>query len=338
MNNFAELPLIEPMYSTYHNGIASAVLVENPSIRNWYLNKVMNLECNRKFLSGYTTPNISVIGIAIGSSPYIERKYISMAFVKGCMNRVIRNLIDEGYYVYFTGVDDYYVQGKSWYKTRHFRHDGAICGYNQEDKTYCIYAYDSNWIYQKFWTPQKGFAMGRKALERKGEPGYLCGIKPKAEEVAFSPETAIDGIATYLDSNMEKYPEDGEDDVYGIVVHAYIAKYVEKLLDGSIPYERMDRRVFRLIWEHKKVMLQRIRLIEESLDMNNEISEKYKRLVAEADTMRMLYASHHMKRRDAVLPVIQKKLLALMKNEEVLLSKLVETARKERKNESLEIS
>ena len=36
-----ELPLVEPLYSTYHyQGPGTAVLVNNPSIRNWYLNQV----------------------------------------------------------------------------------------------------------------------------------------------------------------------------------------------------------------------------------------------------------------------------------------------------------
>ncbi len=77
-------------------------------------------------------------------------------------------------------------------------------------------------------------------------------------------------------------------------------------------------------------------MIEQSLKTNNEISGKYKLLVAEADMMRMLYASHHMKRRDAVLPVIQKKLLTLMKNEEELLTKLVEKSTKVLNNETME--
>ena len=54
-----ELPLVEPLYSTYHyQGPGTATLVNNPSIRNWYLNQVMILTCTRKFLNGFTTPQI----------------------------------------------------------------------------------------------------------------------------------------------------------------------------------------------------------------------------------------------------------------------------------------
>ena len=173
---------------------------------------------------------------------------------------------------------------------------------------------------------------------KNGVYGYLRAIKPKPDKVDFSVDTAVQGIVDYLDSDLEKYPEDGEGNVRGIVVHQYIAKYVDKLFDGSIPYERMDRRVLRLIWEHKKVMLERIEKIEQSLNLNNEISEKYKPLVAEANTMRMLYASHHMKRRDSVLPIIKKTLLKLMETERGLLTLLLEKAGQELENETVEIS
>lgn len=337
MNKRAELPLIEPMYMTYHDGIISASLVNNPSIRNWFLSNTVILTCNRKFLSGYTSPVIRVENYALNNTLF-QTIWISMKIIKGCINSVVRNLIDEGYYVNFNGVDDYYVEGKSWYKERHFSHDGTICGYDQINKTYCIYAYDSNWIYQKFWTPQKSFNKGCLAMFRKGEYGCICAIKPKLDKVEFSIETALKGIVDYLDSDFEKYPEEGEGNIRGIIVHEYIAKYIDKLYDGSVPYERMDRRVFRLIWEHKKIMLERIEAIEEILNLNNDISQKYKPLVLEADTMRMLYASHHMKRRDSVLPIIKKKLLSLMEQEKELLTLLLEKTEGKNGNDTVEIS
>lgn len=330
-----ELPLVEPVYSTYHDGIISASIAQNPSIRNWFLSNSMILTCNRKFLSGFTTPEIRVENYSF-QNPCLQVKNIPIEFLGGYINHVIRNVIDSGYYVHFWGIDDYYVKGKSWYKERHFAHDGAICGYNQIDKTYCIYAYDSNWIYQKFWTPQKCFNAGKEAMFKKGTYGILRAIKPKLEKVTFSSEQALNGIIDYLDSDMEKYPEDGDGTVRGIVVQEYIAKYVGKLFDGSIPYERMDRRVLRLIWEHKKIMLERIFLIEDDLGMGSEISKKYEPLVREADVMRMLYASHHMKRRDSVLPIIQSKLLTLMMHERELLTGLVERMKKNVGHEIME--
>lgn len=324
MNKIVELPLISPMYGTYqHQGTSTAILVDNPSIRNHILNQVLIPRCTRRFLSGYTCPELDILGASWRENPYLEKINYPMQFLGGHIHFVIRKLLDAGYYVFFHGIDDYYIKGKSWYKERHFGHDGAICGYNKEDKTYCIYAHDSNWIYRKFWTPQQGFEEGRVAMFKKGVYANICGLKPKPDQVEFSAETALKNIAEYLDSNLEKYPETEEGNVYGIAVNDYISKYIGKLLDGSIPYERKDRRIFRLIWEHKKVMLERIQCIEKKLEIGSDISEEYSPLIYEAETIRMIYASYVQKRRDTLLPTIQEKLISLKNQEERILSELI---------------
>ena len=55
-----ELPLVEPLYQTYHEGIVSACISKNPSMRNWFLSNALMLTCERRFLSGYTSPEIRV--------------------------------------------------------------------------------------------------------------------------------------------------------------------------------------------------------------------------------------------------------------------------------------
>lgn len=322
MNKHIELPLTDPLYSTYHyQGPCTAITVNNPTIRNWYLNEAINLNCNRKFLSGFTTPEITVPGSSWGDCPYFDKIEVSSRFAKGYINPIIRSMLDNEYYVMFCDVDDYYVKGKSWYKEQHFNHDGLICGYDQTDKTYCLYAYDSKWIYRKFWTPQRSFNAGRASMEKLGLFANFCALKAKSDVVAFSPKTVCRKLKEYLDSDLEKYPFEGDGNVSGIVVHAYIAEYVSKLFCGEIPYEKMDRRVFRLIWEHKKAMRERIEAAEKNTGMDSYTSRAYDSLVAESDTMRMLYASHHMKRKDSVLPIIKRKLFKLMDDERRLLEK-----------------
>lgn len=325
MKIIIELPLIEPLYGTYHNqGMATAIIINNKSIKNWYLNEVMHLTCKRDFLTGYTSPRMNIEDTSWSSNPYIEKKWLSSKNKKSRIDFLIRELIDSGYYVVFGDVDDFYIKNKSWYRERHFDHDGMICGYDEKEKTYCLYAYDTNWVYRKFWTPKKGFFRGVFAMRKNNIYSTLCGIKAKADMVTFSPEVAYKNITKYLDSDLEKYPFSGEGDVYGIVVHKYICEYITKLINGDIPYERTDRRIFRLIWEHKKLMLDRIIMIEQNLRMCNTISQEYKLLVYESNRMRMLYASHCMKRRDSVLPIIYSKMLFLMDKERELLSLLIE--------------
>lgn len=323
MKNNVELPLVEPIYSTYHyHGTGAAIINANPSIRNWYLNQVMNLRCSKKFLEGFTSPELNIDNASWHENPYLEKKWHSTQFAKGHINYIIRELLNCGYYVYFKGVDDYYVKGKTWYKQRHFDHDGLICGYDQELKTYSVFAYDENWIYRKFPILQAHFNEGRKALERQNVYGSICGLKPLEKTVNFDSSSALDNIKIYL-THPTKTQFDSDENIHGIIVQEYICLYIGKLISQEIPYERMDRRIFRLIWEHKKVMLERIQKIENELGMDNELSLLYMEIVELANRMRMQYASHHMRKRDSVLPTILLKLKEMIDKEYEFLYKLI---------------
>ena len=325
MKQATELPLIEPLYSTYHyQGIATAIIAANPTLRNWYLDHAVSLTCTRKFLGGHTSPEISITDSSFGACPHFDRTWYPTQYLGGYVPSLIRRLLDAGYYVYFNSVDDYYLDGKSWYHERHFGHDGCICGYDGEDKTYLLYAYDRDWIYRKFRVPQKSFTAGRLAMVKKGRYGYIGGLRPKEENVVFSPETALGKIAEYMDVTEDFPPYSTEGTVSGTAVHGYLAKYLEKMFDGSVPYERMDRRVFRTVWEHKKAMAERIGLIEEAFSLGDSISRSYRSVVRFADDCRMLYAAHHMKRRDSLLPMIRQKLLTLQASETELLQELLQ--------------
>lgn len=64
-------------------------------------------------------------------------------------------------------------------KKRNFTHNGMICGYNQNDKTYCVHSYDIKWIYHKFWTSQRSFYNARVAMESRNQTASLKGSSQK---------------------------------------------------------------------------------------------------------------------------------------------------------------
>lgn len=323
----AELPLVKPLYGTYHyQGASSAIIQSNPSIKNYFYNSALNLKCERKFLTGYTSPEIGIVGSGYDVNPHLEKLKIPMKCAKGYLPFLIRSLIDNGYYVAFGGVDDYYMEGKSWYQEKHFDHDGLIVGYDQNDKTYTIYAYDQNWQYRTFKTPQACFEQGRRAMEKENPEGFIVGLKPLPNKVELKPLQIAQKIREYLDStygrfplDLEKAPLEKKPFVFGILVQDYICLYLDKLLDDSIPHDRMDRRVFRQIWEHKAVMLERIRACEEHLHLGDDFGNAYAPFVKKADNMRMMYALYHQRRRDSLLLSIKQGLQEIRVAETLML-------------------
>ncbi len=328
MKNRVELPLTAPVYGTYHaQGISGAVIADNPSIRNWFLNFVMQLSCTRRFLCGYGSPEVNIYRSGFLENPYLHVERFPMRYQGEQTNSIIRSMLNDGYYVSFTCVDDYYVEGKSWYGRRHFNHDGLICGYDDTKQTFRMFAYDQNWIYRCFDTPQQGFDAGRQYYFDQGIYGALYAIFPKPETVSFVPGLVFDELEHHLDSTVGKYPLTDPGTVYGTAVHDFIVMYLDKLADHSIPYERTDPRVFRMLWEHKTLMLERVRKTEEVMKWGHGISERYADVVTEASNMRMLYASHHMRQRDSLLPVIRRKLVWVRETEQQLLEEFMKKAR-----------
>ncbi len=323
MAKSVRLPIVDPPFATYHTyASGGAVIKNNPSILNWYYNRASLLRCDRRFLGGYTSPGVYVSDVNMHHIPHLECREIPMEPLGENIHSVIRELLDNEYYVHFYDIDDYYMMGKSWYMERHFPHDGLICGYDENDSTYSIYAYDKSWLCRVFKCPVACFEEGRQASFENGIFGKLVAIKPKETQVALDCKAMCQNLKIYLNSSLEKFPPDLKSNplkkqlvVTGLAVHDYICIYLDKLLDGSIPYERMDRRVFRLIWEHKRVMHDRFRIVEEALGLDNKLSESYAEVVKKADNARMLYASYHMKRRDPLLEHL-KKILQSIKEEE----------------------
>lgn len=324
-----ELKIREPLFSSYHfQGVATATILENPTIENWFLNNAVILTCERKFLDGFSTPDLRIKNSAIFECPCFDTTYISSRFIEKEYMKIIKNCIDRGFFVGYSNIDDFYIEGKTFYKKRHFPHDGLIIGYNDSDKTFTIFAYDSSWKYRSFKTPQSGFEKGRKSALKDNKYSNFCVFKPKCDIFEFSAKTSLLNIREYLNSSISLYPKTKRGIVSGIAVHKYIIMYLNKLIDNSIPYHKSDWRIMRIIWEHKKVMLKRIEMIQAELGLKTGYSEAYSKALRLADKARILYASYETKQRNDLLLKIISLLKEIDKIEKNVLKRLIRKAEK----------
>lgn len=334
------LPTCEPVLATYnHQIIQSVVAMQNPTLYNWILNEAVSLQCGNIFLRGH---NSIMIGIPLFNTmyamPHIERLTINTRFVRKDIHSIMKNMLNQGYYVAFANVDDYYMQGKSLYGVKHFLHDGLICGYDdskarglckmfrdsrRKSPTYKIMAYDKHWKCSLFDIPQYCLEEGIDSAVREGVYSDLVAMKAKPIKSEFHIKGIRTNLKNYLNSNLEIYPPDDGDYVYGIVVHNYTCMYLDKLHSGDIPYDDRDRRILRLIWEHKKLMTDRIRAVEKRLHWDDEMSKRCAANENEADKIRLLYLKYNIKEDNTLLPLISKRLMDIKQTEEKLLNEFI---------------
>lgn len=318
------LPFSVPVFSTFHHSAVAGMIFDNdPNARIQMLNQSDHISCSRKFLSGYTSPEICVLRSGIFSYPNIDILEIKL---DSSFNHkeVIKNMLEDGRYVYFMKVDDYYIPHKSWYGIKHMLHDGIICGSNDIDDTYSVAAYDENWVFRLFKIPRDNF---EEALEKSllMDVPELYGCKATNEHIELDIERISKGISNYINSDLRNYPVDGNIKGYviGAAVNNYIAMYIDKLIDGSVPYDKMDWRVIRAIWEFRVCMLERIQAVESKLGFNITASKNYSEIVSQTNRLRIIYAICHKKRKDSSLLIVRKGLEDLVEKEKNILAAFV---------------
>lgn len=317
------LPFCTPVFATIQQSAAVGLGIQgHPTAYNGVLNQLTALMCTTRFIRGYTSPEVSIPEAHVTFFDFFERYIVSSRFGTEFFEDVIKRMLDEEYYVYFTGVDDYYIPGKSWYQTRRMTHDGILCGY--DDETFSIASYNTNWVFSMYRVPQKCFFEGLQASCRYRQFGSLIAYKMKQDiTVPLDPQKILHRIKQYLSVTIDKVPLDRDDSVVGIAVHDLLSMYMDRLKDGRIPSSRMDWRALRPVWEHKRCMLDRLRAIEEMYGWDSEISSKYAPLVDQANRLRGMYAMYHKKRKVGLLDQIGKSLIELRQRECDILQDLV---------------
>ncbi len=320
------LPFCKPIFATVQQSAAVGLGINgHPTAYNGVLNQLTSLMCTTRFLRGYTSPEVSIPEAHVTYFDFFERYIVSSRFGTEFFEDVIKRMLDEGYYVYFTGVDDYYVPGKSWYRKRHMTHDGILCGYDDNDETFSIASYNVNWIFSMYRVPKKCFFEGLQASCGYKQCGSLIAYKMKDDmTISLDPHKILERIKQYLSVTIDKVPLDRDDSVVGIAVHDLLSMYMDRLKDGSIPSTRMDWRALRPVWEHKRCMLDRLHAIEEMYGWDSEISSEYAPLVDQANRLRGLYAMYHKNRRRGLLDAIGRGLVELREKENEILQIFVE--------------
>lgn len=323
MRDIIQLPVKMSRFTAYNStGSAGIVANENPEADNWYFNRSIHMQCDTRFYKGYTSPEIIVYDTVIQQIPFIHTWPVPNVVARHCLRDLVHANLEEGNYVLFSFVDDYYIEGKSWYHQRHFGHDGIISGVNEREKTYTITAYDSQWIYNTFDISQSCLL---EALEQGlllSNDGEIMGAKASMEPIPLDLAFIKGHLELEANRRLEDFAEDATHVFGSNALQACIVQYLERLKDGRIPSNRMDRRVFRWIWEYKKCMLDRIRAVEKALELSDTCSREYEPLVKLADNMRFLYTCYERKRDVSLLASLQDKLMDSKDKESIIFADL----------------
>ena len=325
MNKSKQLPFIVPDFTTFHDtAIAEMAYIDKPHANAQLLNQRVELACGRAFLTGFSSPQVTIPDAKIYTFPDMHRHCVSMIYAYPFYREIIQKMIDAGSYIYLSSIDDYYIPQKSWYHEEHRLHDGILYGYDDCDDTYTLAAYDTNWVFRSFRIPQKALEESiHSALESGGNVRFIA-VLVTEKEIELDILGILKKLKEYINADFSKYPLDGNNIIKGIVVYDFLDIYFGKLLDGGILHEKMDWRVLRIIWEYRVVMLKRLRAVEEKAQIDFSFSTAYEDLVQKTNRLRMLYAFYYKKKKDSLLLAVKDGLMELKMKEKDLLEQFIQ--------------
>ena len=267
------------------------------------------------------------------SCPFLYYQKFNRKFVSLKWNNIIDfivDCIDNDYYLYLT-VDCYYMDiYYRHYNINHFIHPLLIYGYNLEEKYLYIADNCKNGQYSYVTIDFNQFLQGYSEAVHYNEQYYLDAIYlvkySKRDrfynwnhKYSFDKNLVKSSIEDYLSSKglvehgmvpLEQWKR--ETLYYGVDCYNYIVDYLEHL--DIYDY---DFRTFFVLNEHKKIMVERIRYMQENgyLKSENDIYDNYLEIEKSTSLLNNLWLKYGFSRKEETVKKIIMKLKEIKEKE-----------------------
>lgn len=241
--------------------------------------------------------------------------------------------INQGYYA-IVFIDESKITASFAYDGDAFPHHLMLSGYDLKERTFDVSMFDFNQVYRTIKIPFEEFISACDSMKRLIESGleadhHTFFYRFNGEHpYAFDPVAVADQLRDYLNSethlNRINYNPDGE--VFGLETYEYLQLYFKAAAERhpSLVWPNAVRHL-HLLWEHKKVMTDRIRYFTQQgiIERDDELQQSFEELANKAKLLRDQLAIAEMKGDDRIYAKVPAKLGAIKEREPELLERLL---------------
>ncbi|MBP3617469.1 MAG: hypothetical protein J6J38_05460 [Lachnospiraceae bacterium] len=300
------LPLADPFIKTYQgSAFVLGVLTAEDRTKDICYNNYINLTCK----------NVAdVHGIEMGfvneEWEYYRVKGIAemdlyhfRTFNETHLIEFLKERIDQDNYILLYSIDDYYLSYSKNYQIKHDVHDTYIYGY--EEDAFLVMAYSDRTL-SKVKVPMKEIVDGLFSEENYGSS--FCSFRlSHVAKVEYDLRTIYRELRNYAESKAE---EEESHKKYGLRVYDglidLVMKEIERCNDEETISENADKkqqfdymvngvfdiRPFRVLWEHKSLMTQRVKRMSVDVAVGEEIVCQTEGLEQDGRTIFMLMVKY----------------------------------------------
>lgn len=303
-----KLVLKKPMIITYvYEGYMLGIMEANgDAYKEWMLSNYIQLNCHENIMSHKELFLAFYSEVAI-KSPFLKSQKISWAVLRNLdldLINLFKSHIDLGWYLYFK-VDDYYIPNRHAYNKYKYLHDEMIIGYDENN--FILFGYDDKGKCSKQKIPYSQFInalnSNDSSIDKNQWQDDIFFLRYVDSDYKLNVNAINTNLYDYLMSKNSaevnnQFVNSLNDTVYGLRVYDKVIEYLNVLYDqGNIFYggENIDNRIFRIIMEHKNVMLERIKVLNSKFGGLDDIYQQYENINRKAQYVHMLAIKYQLK-------------------------------------------
>jgi hypothetical protein len=298
-DNYRKLPIYypSPIYYALYAALRFSMILSNPNTYSWFYSNFIQLSFDYELFEqpGDTNHAFHIYPVDDmknhhkGASLVLDEIFLNDDVFDFNQEAIIEHIIEwinKDYYV-ITHVDVSKVPGTKYYNKSPLFHSLGIYGYDLENKCFKHMDFNSNGDFSEIDVTFKCFIdaffsndIDDSVRIQKSKSKHYFFLYKVNNDINFKLDldTIMDSMYDYLNSintakkNRLILPE--RKGVYGLGVYETLGKSIKLTADK---YEKIDYRSFHALYEHKKLMVERLKHLEtvSLIDSTFQFSKKY---------------------------------------------------------------
>lgn len=254
------LPMVMPPVETYQNtSFVMAMICASDNMKDAFYNYYNNIVCTdtsymKKIELGFT----DALWNTLVDDGLAEMDLFHLSNIaKDNFIAFLKERIDQDNYLLLYKIDEYYLSYSKRYQVKHYIHDTYIYGY-EEDK-FCVMAQKKGKL-QMLKIDAQEIADAMYSQIDENPSVHFCSFRFRNVNATINMEKIKRDIKEYLLGSRKT----DDNQVYGTAVYHIIRECSLARAEGRKEEgDLFDLRIFRMIWEHKKVMILHLEKLNE---------------------------------------------------------------------------
>lgn len=257
--------------ATYNSiSFVQSIILAHSNLKNELYNSYINLIC--RYSDDLKSVGMTFLDVAwedFRLRGLVNMELYSVSYIReGNIASFIKERIEHDYYVLLYKIDEFYLPYSEFYQKGHYMHDTYIYGYENDD--FLVMAFTKNNKLERVSVKQKEIEDGLYSAWLQDQGLGFCSLQVNNFiRKRLNIKQIGDSLYNYLNGKDNKGNNSSDFTAYGLQVYDLIKSFLNNyiILDNKVG---LDIRVFRTLWEHKKLMKLRIEKIGEVYDIDNQ--------------------------------------------------------------------